>query len=264
MLGESSEEGLSLLQVGARRLVAASKTDGGEANSAKEPPASANALAVLQVVETATRTKARVSAALGQGVSAVRGLMQTRSSYTLSIVIVAVVGLVALCLLALALQPSHTARDNLHQQGSISQNFPRAHNGPYGRQGSPTPGYYSAPEPQKPPGYNLYGPDMRPSVYARDSFQPPTAMFPPEQQTDRDGRPLPRVSTNPRLTPKPSILPRVQSPPTRPGTGLGITPAHSIMQKQQDIDEGYPGAMASAPELRPPEVTGFAPRRPPP
>lgn len=36
------------------------------------------------------------------------------------------------------------------------------------------------------------------------------------------------------------------------------------MPKKQDGDPGYPDAITTAPELRPPEVTGFAPRRPPP
>lgn len=36
------------------------------------------------------------------------------------------------------------------------------------------------------------------------------------------------------------------------------------MPQKKDPDQGYANAMAPAPELRPPEVTGFAPRRPPP
>merc|ERR1719183_3141445 len=102
------------------------------------------------------------------GAQALREMTQTRSGYVLSIVIVAVVGLVALCLLAVALQPSHATRDNL-SQGSISQNFPRAHGGPYARQG-----VYVAPDSYKSVTYQVpYGmgvADARPSF--RDSFQP--------------------------------------------------------------------------------------------
>jgi len=297
VLDDHGDEGLSLVQVGAKRVqraAAAAAAAAAPAETTAETPVtaaklaetskkSANAVAALAMMETAMNVKAGVSEVVMHGVHALSDRLQTRTgiSPTLSIVIVAVVGIVALSLLVVAMQPGSTTRDNLANP-SISQNFPRAHTGPYSRQqGAPGPSYSSSPDPSKMPGYNPYGSnnygDARPSMYERPSLpsqQQPGSRYsslPAGQQHsgnfDRDGRPLPRVSTTAsnNRSPKPSVLPRVQAPGSRPvsrpGTGLGLTPAHSITPQKQ-TEEAYGNAMAS--EVPPPEVTGFAPRRPPP
>jgi len=305
LTGDHENEGLSLMQVGAKRLQKAAA-----AKSARDASTVANATeqnahnstgpdaAVASNLSSATAlvelaTTAKVAKQVQGRVEALLAQASTRSSYTLSIVIVAVVGLVALALLAFALQPGNSARDNLGQ-GSISQNFPRVtQGGPYGRQqGGPSSSYYPAPDSSKVPGYIPYGAgaaDARPSLPA---FQSPSRPFQQGQAPYDDGadslqgsmqrlpdpsqqRFLPRVSTPAVGSARGLPLPRVQGPgarpsssASRPGTGFNLTPAQSLAPMKQDIDEVFPGSAAMLPAPREvdraPEVTGFAPRRPPP
>lgn len=267
--GDHDTEGLSLLQVGAKRLE--------KAVAAKSKADVSN---VAATKEAAAQGQGRLQALLAQA--------RMRSSATFSIVVVAVVGLVALTLLAFALQPSHGGRDSL-ARGSISQNFPRAtQSGPCVRQGGPSPAYYPAADSYKVPGYVPYSAgfdDGRPSV--RDSFMPPPSQ-PYQQgvgqpQTAPDSlqgsmaalpdpsqhRSLPRISTPAVGSSRGLPLPRVQGPgarpsgSSRPGTGLNLTPAQSLAPMKQDLDKGF--AALPVPDVHcPPEVTGSAPRRPPP
>lgn len=282
-LNDHGHEGLSLMQVGARRLqkAAAAKSaaaapraaalQDGKPNTAvvddsiggSKPHSKASAagsFVVLQVVE------ARMSEVARYGAHAFRQLATTRSTYVLSIVIVAVVGLVALCLLAVALQPSHAARDSL-AQGNISQNFPRAHSGPYTRQGVPgsANASYGQGLSDARPSFRdtLLGASTRQMYWQEQPPSPKTLHYNTLATSSGQNHP-PRVSTTSRSTPKPSILPRVQGtasrPGSRPGTALDLTASNSLTPKKQEVGH----AMPPAPELRPPEVTGFAPRRPPP
>jgi len=249
--GGQDKEGLSLLQVGAKRLqkVAAAKS----------------------AADVST-----VAARQGQGgLEALLAKARVRSSYTFSIVVVAVVGLVALTLLAFALQPGHTARDSF-VQGSISKNFPRAtQSGPFVRQGGPGSAYYPATDSHKLPGMG------RPSY--RDSFMPPPSRpyqqgQPPSAPDSLQGsmmslpdpgqhRSLPRVSTPGFGSSMGSPLPRIQGPRARPssspqlGTGLNLTSVQSLTAMKKDLDKGFPDEMLPC---CPPEVTGFSHRRPPP
>lgn len=238
--------------------------------------------AFVQMLIATTVTVARQ----GQGrVEALLKEARAGNSYALAIFIVAVCGIVALTLLA-AIQAGHfnTSR-NIPLQRSISQNFPRvSQSGPYGRPGGPGAAHYPAPDSYKVPGYNPYSAglaDARPSF--QDSFmsspggpyqtgQPPTA--PDSLQGSMPGLPdhsqhrsLPRVSMPAAGSPGALSLPRVQGPGARPASSSRHGSGMNLAPRKLDAVEASQGgsSMLPVPDVhRPPEVTGSAPRRPPP
>lgn len=303
---DSESEGLSLVQKAARRLQnAAAKSalemevqNGNRTLDEKRSLMQSSSSTLTSISDGAKEvlsTLARQGQALGQRIASSQLVRSTtRSSATLAILIVAVVGLVALALLVIALQPGHSTREGLgHGQGSISQNFPRAtHSAVLGRQGGP--GYYPAPDSYKVPAYSSYSggaPDARPTY--RDSFMPASARegranSPPDSLQgsmmnvpDPGQRSLPRVSTPTNSGyggVAPQSLPRVQGPSgwpsssSRPSTSLNLAPAQTAEPIKQEM---MPDLMMTvshdlppAPDVHhAPVVTGgFAaacPRRPP-
>jgi len=165
--GDHDKEGLSLLQVGAKRLQKA-----------------AAAKSAADVSNVAMAKETNVADRQGQGrLEALLARARMRSSATFSIVVVAVVGhphidvivvavivcsiVVALTFLALAHQPGHGGRDSLGFEDILRA----TQSGPYGRQGGPGSAYYPAADSYEVPDYAPYSAgfdDGRPSC--RDSF----------------------------------------------------------------------------------------------
>lgn len=224
--GEEVDEAVSLIQVGAKRL----QKSAGPPNSTKTQ----STASLAQVEQNTSAVSATPPIQVPTVVSSRKGKAlellayfqksETRGSAVAIVILVAVVGIAALCLLGMVLQPDTSARERRPQAGrnfadatGSFRTMPRTYTGSYNQGGMPRP------------------------VSQTESMPPRASM--------------PRISVPPSAKNSMTSLPRVKQ--AVPGSALSLTPAGSIMPKKEDV------TLARQPDDgRPPELTGNAPRRP--
>jgi hypothetical protein len=234
------DEAVSLIQVEAKRLTKATGT-----------PNSTEAL--VQVAENTSAVSA-TSPAKASGLAESRKATalallayfqnsETRSSAVAIVILVAVVGVAAVCLLAMVLQPDNSRDAWQHRPGQRQAgSFRNLQAG----------SFRTLPQPYMTSQGAMPYPVSQNQVPSRGQGSMPRVSVPPSAKNSMTS--LPRVKqavsgSSLSLTPAGSIMPRTQKPSG--GSALSLTPAGSIMPPKKD-----------EPEMPAPELTGNAPRRP--
>jgi hypothetical protein len=230
------DEGVSLIQVEAKRLQKATKAPNSTA-ALVQVTENTSAVDATSPAKASSLAQSRKETALA--LLAYFQKSETRGSAVAIVILVAVVGIAAVCLLAMVLQPDNSRdawqrRPVQREVGSF-----RTIQQPYMMNQGAMP--YPVSQNQVP---------------ARSQLSMPRVSVPPSAKNSMTS--LPRVkqavagSSSLSLTPAGSIMPRAQ----KPTSALSLTPAGSIMPPKKDDMMGRPDDGPA------PELTGNAPRRP--